>query len=201
MGSFLEGAFAPLAFLWLVIGYFLQQKELSRNTDAIQQQYYEMRRSSDQAEIQAKSIQTNSDHNRRLTFMRLSEMVRESLGVVTGLLYLSSQGAAENGQVDRDALNKMWTEMKRGDPELFGRQFMMLNVAGEQDMRDLFYGTEIRTKHTEQFISQFERLLKLAEECDPDQLILDSVKSNVNGRMYRMIVSHTEGKELNELWH
>ena len=67
-------------------------------------------------------------------------------------------------------------------------------------MRDLFYGTEIRTKHTEQFISQFERLLKLAEECDPDQLILDSVKSNVNGRMYRMIVSHTEGKELNELW-
>ena len=24
VGSFLEGAFAPLAFLWLVIGYFLQ---------------------------------------------------------------------------------------------------------------------------------------------------------------------------------
>ena len=27
LGSFLEGAFAPLAFLWLVIGYFLQQQE------------------------------------------------------------------------------------------------------------------------------------------------------------------------------
>ncbi len=26
LGSFLEGAFAPLAFLWLVIGYFLQKK-------------------------------------------------------------------------------------------------------------------------------------------------------------------------------
>jgi hypothetical protein len=26
LGNFLEGAFAPLAFLWLVIGYFLQQK-------------------------------------------------------------------------------------------------------------------------------------------------------------------------------
>ena len=32
MGSFLEGAFAPLAFLWLVIGYFLQKKELRQNT-------------------------------------------------------------------------------------------------------------------------------------------------------------------------
>ena len=33
IGSFLEGAFAPLAFLWLVIGLFIQQKELADNTD------------------------------------------------------------------------------------------------------------------------------------------------------------------------
>ena len=33
VGNFLEGAFAPLAFLWLVIGYFLQKKELMQNTD------------------------------------------------------------------------------------------------------------------------------------------------------------------------
>ena len=26
LGSFLEGAFAPLAFLWLVIGYFCSKK-------------------------------------------------------------------------------------------------------------------------------------------------------------------------------
>ena len=32
IGSFLEGAFAPLAFLWLVIGLFIQQKELADNT-------------------------------------------------------------------------------------------------------------------------------------------------------------------------
>ena len=29
IGSFLEGAFAPLAFLWLVIGHFMQQKEIN----------------------------------------------------------------------------------------------------------------------------------------------------------------------------
>lgn len=30
VGSFLEGVFAPLAFLWLVIGLFIQQRELQR---------------------------------------------------------------------------------------------------------------------------------------------------------------------------
>lgn len=200
LGSFLEGAFAPLAFLWLVIGYFLQQKELSRNTDAIQQQYIEMQRSSDQAELQAKSIQANSDHNRRLTFMRLHDMVRESLGSITGLLYISSQGVTGDDYVDRTVLDSMWSEMKRGDHELFGRQFMIINFRGEQDMYELFYGTEIRRKHTEAFISQFERLLANACECDPDQLIPDAVKSNVNGRMYKLIIQHTKDKALPEEW-
>ena len=48
MGNFLEGAFAPLAFLWLVIGYFLQKKELMQNTDAIKMQYIEIQKSARQ---------------------------------------------------------------------------------------------------------------------------------------------------------
>ncbi len=35
MGDFLDGAFAPLAFLWLVLGLFLQQRELMENNRAI----------------------------------------------------------------------------------------------------------------------------------------------------------------------
>jgi len=35
IGSFLEGAFAPLAFLWLVIGHFMQQREIASPTKAI----------------------------------------------------------------------------------------------------------------------------------------------------------------------
>ena len=44
LGGFLEGAFAPLAFLWLVVGFFLQQKQLSENTAAIEKQYEAMQR-------------------------------------------------------------------------------------------------------------------------------------------------------------
>ena len=39
LGDFLDGAFAPLAFLWLVLGLFLQQRELVANNVAIQRQF------------------------------------------------------------------------------------------------------------------------------------------------------------------
>ncbi|MBY7997612.1 hypothetical protein ACRTC7_22445 [Vibrio fluvialis] len=34
-GDFLAGMTAPVAFLWLIIGYMLQRKELSLNTEAL----------------------------------------------------------------------------------------------------------------------------------------------------------------------
>ncbi len=41
-GDFFAGVFAPLAFFWLVLGYFQQQKELRLNTEAILLQQKEM---------------------------------------------------------------------------------------------------------------------------------------------------------------
>ncbi len=200
LGSFLEGAFAPLAFLWLVVGYFLQQKELSRNTDAIQQQHVEMQRSSDQAELQAQAIQQTSGHNQRLTFMRMNDLVCESMGSIVGLLYLSSQAADGEGAVSRDEMIGMWAEMSRGDHALFARQFMMINAAGEQPLNELFFGTDIRARHSQNFMSQFERLLAAAEQCDPDGLITDSVKANVNGRLYRLMYNELNKEPLPDNW-
>jgi len=41
-GDFLAGATAPLAFLWLIVGYMLQRKELQNNTEALLYQRDEM---------------------------------------------------------------------------------------------------------------------------------------------------------------
>lgn len=35
IGDLLAGIFAPLAFLWLILGFFQQQKELRLNTEAL----------------------------------------------------------------------------------------------------------------------------------------------------------------------
>lgn len=37
-GDFLAGVFAPLAFLWLVYGYYQQGKEIKQNTEALKSQ-------------------------------------------------------------------------------------------------------------------------------------------------------------------
>ena len=76
LGSFLEGAFAPLAFLWLVVGFFLQQKQLTENTKTIQMQLAEMRRTAEQAEVQSRAIAADELHSRQDTFMRVVEVVK-----------------------------------------------------------------------------------------------------------------------------
>lgn len=38
LGDFLAGAFAPVAFLWLILGYVQQGKQLEQNTKALEQQ-------------------------------------------------------------------------------------------------------------------------------------------------------------------
>lgn len=47
-GDFLAGAFSPVAFLWLVLGYIQQQKELQQNTQALELQALELKNSVDQ---------------------------------------------------------------------------------------------------------------------------------------------------------
>lgn len=42
-GDFLAGAIAPVAFVWLVLGYFQQGKELGQNTESLKMQAEELR--------------------------------------------------------------------------------------------------------------------------------------------------------------
>ncbi|QMA46940.1 hypothetical protein HV030_10170 [Citrobacter freundii] len=47
-GDFLAGGFSPVAFLWLVLGYLQQQKELQQNTKALELQAQELQNSVEQ---------------------------------------------------------------------------------------------------------------------------------------------------------
>ena len=47
-GDFLAGAFSPVAFLWLVLGFIQQQRELQQNTEALKLQASELKNSVDQ---------------------------------------------------------------------------------------------------------------------------------------------------------
>ena len=92
LGNFLEGAFAPLAFLWLVIGYFLQQKELEQNTEALRAQAIEIQRTAEQAVIQSENLAASELHARQEAFLQIAQSVQSQLGSIAGLLFISSQG-------------------------------------------------------------------------------------------------------------
>ena len=180
VGNFLEGAFAPLAFLWLVLGLFIQQRELTNNTEAL-------RHTSIQSEKQTHAIAATEMNARRETFFQIANAVRRQLGSIAGMLFVSSQGASGNGKVSPETISEFWHQHATGDYEVFSRQFLTLNFASDETRQELFYGTEIRTRHSQNFCRAFERLNSLAVDCDIEGIIEDSLIYGGHGLLYRRL--------------
>lgn len=64
MGSFLGGAFAPLAFLWLVLGFFQQGEELRNSADALWLQGEELRNAVEQQKNMVGLTREQIDHEK-----------------------------------------------------------------------------------------------------------------------------------------
>ena len=174
MGAFLEGAFAFLAFLWLVIGLFVQQSVLAQNNE-------ELRRNNLHSEKQTQAIAATELNARQETFFKISEATRRQLGAVCGLLLISSQGPTANNTITSEQLSELWNQFASGDSEVFSRRFLTMAGTEGVDYLDLFYGTDIRRKHSENFIVGFDRLINLARDCDTDNIILDSMLYSAHG--------------------
>ena len=191
LGNFLEGAFAPLAFLWLVIGYFLQKKELMQNTDAIKMQFVEIQKSADQAVIQSEAIRASESHARKQSFLHIAESVKQQLGAIAAFLFLSSQGGSGSGVVTQEEIGNLWGSLNNTDPEGFSRTLLQLSfVHGEKYAYKLLYGTEIRTRHCDSFIFNFERLLTEAKSSDTSGLISDALLGTAHGRLYQRMIDY-----------
>jgi hypothetical protein len=173
MGNFLEGAFAPLAFLWLVIGLFIQQTILAQNNR-------ELYHSNIVSARQAEALAANERNARQETFFKIADNTRRQLGGITGLLLLSSKGAQGDRSISEADFAQMWHQFATGDFEIFSRRFLTIGGRGEE-LLPLFYGTQMRTTHTENFIVNFDRLLKLARDCDINGIITDAQLHSAHG--------------------
>lgn len=183
LGSFLEGAFAPLAFLWLVIGLFIQQRELANNTEAL-------RKTSEQSEKQTLAIAATEMNARQETFFKIKENVHHQLGGIAGMLFASSQGPAGAGTISRDTMDDYFSLVAAGDCEVFARLFLSIDMIGEGGLAGLFYGTDLRRRHCVNYMRTFERLCRLAKNCDVDGIIHDSLMQTAFGLLYRRMQKH-----------
>jgi len=183
VGSFLEGAFAPLAFLWLVLGLFIQQRELARNTE-------ELRKTSEQSEKQTQAIAATEMNARQETFFKIAENVKHQLGGISGMLYVSGLGPVGSGRFDRDQMDEYFNQMATGDCEIFARLFISMDFLEEGGLSQLLYGTDIRIRHSRNFMRTFERLCRLAKNCDVDGIIEDALMQSAFGLLYLRMREH-----------
>jgi len=179
IGSFLEGAFAPLAFLWLVIGHFMQQKEISANTRAIK--------------LQEQSARRLELHSRQDSYFKLLSLVQQQLGAIAGFHYMSVCGPTGTGEISGEEFTEQRAISATGDHAWFIRKMIALAIGdlhNKETMHEIFFSTPIRTRHSESFVRTFAKLLKTAEEVDTDDMVADALlNGSAEGLYYRIIRS------------
>lgn len=72
LGDFLAGAFGPIAFLWLVLGFLQQGRELKLSSEALQLQAKELKNSVEQQTIMAQAALQQIESQRAV--LRLQEL-------------------------------------------------------------------------------------------------------------------------------
>ena len=185
LGSFLEGAFAPLAFLWLVIGHFMQQKEITANTKAIH--------------IQERSARRLEVHSQRDSYFQLLNLVQDQLGSIAGFHYMSVCGPTGTGEITGPEFSEQRSQAGTGDHAWFMRKMVSMAAASMEDperMQDIFFGTAIRTRHSDNFSQTFKKLLDAARAVDTDEMLEEALLyGSASGLLYR-IIRHVAGDEL-----
>lgn len=184
IGSFFEGAFAPLAFLWLVIGHFMQQKEITANTRAIS--------------MQERSTRRLELHSQRDSYFKLLTLVQEQLGNVAAFHYVSVFGMTGTGELSQEEFAQLRSQASTGDHSLFIRRMTSAAVALRDDpeaLEALIHGTEVRQRHARNFKHTFERLLAAADAVDTDSMLREAILEGSAAGLYYRILRHAAGED------
>lgn len=104
VGDFLAGAFGPVAFMWLVLGFLQQGEELRQGTEALQLQAVELRSmaeaASQQIEAQREAFEhqlDEKDRALRAVFTAKVKMVTGGTGHMSNTINLTNTGANAYG--------------------------------------------------------------------------------------------------------
>ncbi|QFU76453.1 hypothetical protein EY643_12725 [Halioglobus maricola] len=189
IGSFLEGAFAPLAFFWLVIGHFMQQKEIAANTRAIS--------------IQEQSARRLEVHSQRDSYFKLHELVQDQLGSIAGFHYMSVCGPTGTGAITAEEFSSTRNQAAGSDPAIFIRKMIALTVSqreNPEELHETLFGTAIRQRHSDNFARTFEKLFGSAQAVDTDEMIADALLNASAAGIFYRIIQHVSGeKEIDQL--
>lgn len=187
VGDLAAGIAAPLAFWWLVLGYYQQGEELRLSNEALKKQSEETERLATEAVIQAKAISMNEVHSRQATFLRLSEYLLNGLNAraveMAGLIY------------NKNVIEKFWREYNAGDKDVFFKVLLSRLVQGHHvsflESIDRFVGGR---QYVHIYCNDFEILLGKTKEVDMDGVLTNYFASSNSGQLYWMLCRLVERK-------
>lgn len=203
--DFSLGLFAPLVFLWLVIGYIQQGQELAHsrqllqqqqnellnysdrikeNTDALAKQTADLKPVLDNTKIQAAVIRDQEVQARRETLMRVVDVVFDDLEY---LLDSIEDGVPE---FDDAFVNSLWVEQDKTGDDVDRRYRCRFigdsaqYVAVETRFREALEAESPAGVSILHFAMQFGALIEEARKVDIDHLVRESLIRSRIGRCY-----------------
>ncbi len=111
IGDFLAGTVAPLAFLWLILGYLQQSDELRLQRKELALQRREVAFLGAETGKQRAALEASERHARQDAFMRLAELTTNELVELAALLSTAVQGVTN----PRD----LWEQYSKGNKNIF----------------------------------------------------------------------------------
>ena len=175
LGDYLAGAAAPLAFLWLVIGYYQQGEELELQRKELELQRKETARLADQAAAQADAIKANELHARKDTFLRFAELVLPDVNMLIAQMLGHS--------VVKQFMDQRWRKYQAGD----SRVFVQSAIRALKERPDDWRGNGGNPKMDpllSAYIDSYRRLLQMASESDPSDVLRSHFEHSPYGSLY-----------------
>lgn len=174
----LEGLFAPMAFLWLVVGLFVQQKELSVNTAVLEQ-------SNLQAAEQTRVLATTELRARQSAFFQIRDNIFRSTGTLLGYMITTTLGPQGKGKYKEKEIEEIWKNHGAGEFDRFSLMILADDLATEE----LLFANATNRSWTEDVVRNFRNLLRLANDCDDEnRTISKSVTQSSLGYVYLKIL-------------
>jgi hypothetical protein len=142
---------------------------------------------------------SDREHGLHLDWRIILGMTVTIVWVGVGLLYLAAVfGPTGTQDMTLDEFSTLRSEASRGDHGLFIRLLTTAAVDRDDDpeaLHDMLFGTGIRRRHAENFMTTFGRLLKAAEEIDSDGMVERALLQGSSAGFYYRLLRYVAGAE------
>lgn len=182
VGDFLAGAFAPLAFMWLVVGYFLQALELKQNSESLMQQAWEMKQAVEQAAKQAESVVATEAYSRVNTINQTRIQFENDLAKHSSFVYKAIFKTSGSSEV--------WAKFDQGDREIFVQRIIeKLNTENHINfVIEGIKGNRRQASVLNSYVICYSLFIVTLEQLDVDPSLLELYENSNFGELNKLLI-------------